>query len=107
MSNAIPYSDQVGAREPNPKYEGNMMLPGRGPFSMAMELRVIDYYGDARTLTYTVYTDGRGFADAHRRFAQRFVRFPLFPALGLCGTPNDVAVRVYRRQRWDVCGNRL
>lgn len=93
VSNAIPY-DEVGAREPNPKYEGNMMLPGRGPFSMAMEL-LSYYYGDARTLTYTVYTYGRGFADAHRRFAQAFRALPAIPSTVVTGTPNDVAVRLY------------
>jgi len=42
-----------------------MMLPGGGPFSMALELLGY-YHADARTLTYTAYTYGRGFADAHR-----------------------------------------
>ena len=54
---------QIGARMINPKFEGSMVLPGGGPFSMAMEL-LSYYYGDVRTLTYTAYTYGRGFAAA-------------------------------------------
>ena len=93
VSNAVSY-DELGAREVNPKYEGNMVLPGGGPFSMAMEL--LSYYnGDARTLTYTVYTYGRGFADAHRRFAEAFRAIPAIPGTLVGGTPADVAARVY------------
>jgi hypothetical protein len=94
VSNALPY-DEVGAREPNPKYEGSMVLPGRGPFSMAMEL-LSYYYGDARTLTYTAYTYGRGFADAHRRFAQAFRALPAIRGSVLPDMPSDVAVRLYQ-----------
>lgn len=93
VSNAVPY-DEVGAREPNPKYEGSMMLPGGGPFSMAMEL-LSYYHGDVRTLTYTVYTYGRGFADAHRRFTQAFRALPAIPGALVTNTPTDVAARLY------------
>ena len=61
---------------------------------MAMEL-LSYYYGDARTLTYTVYTYGRGFADAHRRFAEAFRAIPAIPGTLVAGTPTNVAARVY------------
>ena len=63
---------------------------------MAMEL-LSYYYGDARALTYTVYTYGRGFADARRRFARAFRAIPGMPAL-VAGTPTDV-LRVCIRPR--------
>lgn len=92
-SNCVTYDEQP-ARILNPKFEGTMITPGSGPFSMALEL--LDYYhGDARTLTYTAYTYGRGFADAHRRFAQAFLALPAVPATVVTGTPTDVAARVY------------
>jgi hypothetical protein len=93
VSNAVSY-DEIGARMINPKFEGSMVLPGGGPFSMAMEL-LSYYYGDVRTLTYTAYTYGRGFADAHRRFAQAFRALPAVPGTLVAGTPTDVAARVY------------
>jgi hypothetical protein len=93
VSHCVSY-DEIGAREPNPKYEGNMITPGGGPFSMAMELLAY-YHGDARFLTYTVYTYGRGFADSHRRFAQAFRALPAISGALITGTPTDTAVRVY------------
>ncbi len=93
VSNCVSY-DEIASREPNPKYEGNMILPGGGPFSMAMELLAY-YHGDARTLTYTVYTYGRGFADAHRRFAQAFRALPAVPGTVVSGTPTNTKVRTY------------
>jgi hypothetical protein len=86
--------DEIAAREPNPKYEGNMMVPGGAPFSMALELLGY-FHGDARVLTYTAYTYGRGFADAHRRFAQAFQALPAVPGALVAGTDPDVAARVY------------
>jgi hypothetical protein len=53
------------------------------------------YYGDVRTLTYTAYTYGRGFADAHRRFAQAFRALPAVPGTLVAGALTDVATRVY------------
>jgi len=93
ISNTVSY-EELAAREPNPKYEGNMVTPAGAPFSMAMELLGY-YYGDARTLTYTVYTYGRGFADAHRRFAQAFRALPAVPGTVVSGTPADVMERTY------------
>jgi hypothetical protein len=93
VSNAVSY-DEAGARYVNPKFEGNMMLPGGGPFSMAVELLAY-YHGDARTMNYTVYTYGRGFADAHRRFAQAFLALPAVPGNVVAGTQTDVKARVY------------
>ena len=92
-SNCISY-DEIASREPNPKYEGTMLVPGGAPFSMAMEL-LSYYYGDARTLTYTAYTYGRGFADAHRRFAQAFRALPAVPGTLVAGSPANTAVRTY------------
>ena len=94
VSNMVSY-DEFGSREPNPKYETTVVLPGGAPFSMAVELLAY-YYGDVRTLTYTAYTYGRGFADAHRRFAQAFRSLPAIPGQLLPGSPDDVAARIYR-----------
>ncbi len=93
VSNCVSY-DEIASREPNPKYEGNMVLPGGGPFSMAIEL-LSYFYGDARTLTYTVYTYGRGFADAHRRFAQAFRALPAVAATSTANPTADSVVRTY------------
>jgi fibronectin type 3 domain-containing protein len=96
MSNAVSY-DEIGARSINPKFEGNMVTPAGGPnnqFSMALEL-LAWYHADARTLTYTVYTYGRGFADAHRRFAQAFRALPAIPGSVVPATPTDTKARVY------------
>jgi fibronectin type 3 domain-containing protein len=93
VSNAVSY-DEAGSRYINPKFEGNMVTPGGAAFSMAMELLGY-YHGDARTLTYTVYTYGRGFADAHRRFAQAFRALPAVPGTVVEGTPTDTKVRTY------------
>lgn len=92
-SNAISY-DEVGSRSINPKYEGNMVTPGGAPFSMAFEL-LSYFHGDARTLNYTVYTYGRGFADTHRRFAQAFLALPAIPGTVVDQGDKDVKVRTY------------
>lgn len=93
VSNAVSY-DEAGARYSNPKFEGSMMLPGGGPFSLAVELLAY-YHGDARSLNYTVYTYGRGYADAHRRFAQAYLALPAVPGNVVDGTPANVRARVY------------
>ncbi len=93
VSNVVSY-DEVGARSINPKYEGNMLTPGGGPFSMALELLAY-FHGDARTLNYTVYTYGRGFADAHRRFAQAFLALPATKGAVVEQGDADVKVRTY------------
>jgi hypothetical protein len=93
VSHAVSYAE-IDARGINPKYEGTMVVPGGAPFSMALE--VLSWaYGDARTLTYTAYTFARGFADAHRRFAQAFLALPAVPGTLVAGTDPDVAARVY------------
>jgi hypothetical protein len=92
-SNAVSY-DEIGSRAINPKYEGNMVTPCGAPFSMALEL-LSYFHGDARTLNYTVYTYGRGFADAHRRFAQAFLALPAIPGTVVDQGDPDVKVRTY------------
>ena len=87
--------DENGMRTINPKFEGNMVTPGGGPFSMAYETLAY-FYGDARTLTYTVYTYGRGFADAHRRFAQAFLALPAVPGTIIEQPDPDVRIRTYK-----------
>jgi hypothetical protein len=77
VSNVVSY-DEVGARSINPKYEGNMISPAGPACSMALEL-LAWFHSDARTLNYTAYTYGRGFADAHRRFAQAYLALPALP----------------------------
>lgn len=93
VSNVVSY-DEVGARSINPKYEGNMITPAGPAFSMALELLAY-FHGDARTLNYTVYTYGRGFADAHRRFAQAFLALPAIPGTVVESGDPDVKVRAY------------
>jgi hypothetical protein len=97
VSNCVSY-DELAAREPNPKYEGTMVLPGGGSYSMEAELLGY-FYGDARTLTYTAYTYGRGFADAHRRFAQAFRALPAsgtgVTTTVVTGTPTNIMERTY------------
>jgi len=93
VSNVVSY-DEIGARSINPKYEGNMITPGGPAFSMALEL--LSYFnGDARTLNYTVYTYGRGFVEAHRRFAQAFLALPAVPGNVVDQADADVKVRTY------------
>jgi hypothetical protein len=93
VSDCVSY-DEIGARSINPKYEGNMIMPAGAPFSMALEL-LSYFHGDARTLTYTVYTYGRGFADAHRRFAQAFLALPAIPGTVVDQGNADLKVRTY------------
>jgi len=93
VSNVVSY-DEIGSRSINPKYEGNMLTPGGAPFSMALELLPY-FHGDARTLNYTVYTYGRGFADAHRRFAQAFLALPAIPGAVVDQADMDLKVRTY------------
>lgn len=93
VTNIMSY-DEIVARYINPKYETNMITPAGGPFSMALEL-LSYYHGDARTLTYTAYTFGRGFADAHRRFAQAFRALPAVQGSVVADTPADTKVRTY------------
>ncbi len=93
VSNAVSY-DEVGARTINPKFEGHMITPGGAPFSMAFEV-LSWFHADARTLSYTVYTYGRGFADAHRRFAQAFLALPAVDGTVLDSGDQDVKIRAY------------
>lgn len=74
VSHMVSY-DEIGSRVINPKYEGNMMIPGGPDFAMSLEL-LSWFHADPHTLNFTVYTFGRGFADAHRRFAQAFLALP-------------------------------
>ncbi len=93
VSNVVSY-DESGSRTLNPKFEGHMVTPAGAPFSMALEL--LSYFnGDARTLTYTVYTYGRGFADAHRRFAQAFLALPATEGKVIDQGDPDVKARLY------------
>lgn len=93
VSNAVSY-DEIGMRSINPRYEGSMITPGGPAFSMALELLAY-FHGDARTLNYTVYTYGRGFADAHRRFAQAFLALPAIPGTVVDQGDKDLKVRTY------------
>ena len=97
MSNPVPY-DEIASRSINPKYEGSMMTPGGAPFSMALEL-LSWFHGDARVLTWTAYTYGRGFADAHRRFAQAFLALPAVPGRELDTGDPDVKARLYETDK--------
>ncbi len=93
VSNVVAY-DEIGSRSINSKYEGNMITPAGPAFSMALELLPY-FHSDARTLNYTVYTYGRGFADAHRRFAQAFLALPAIPGTVVDQADKDLKVRTY------------
>jgi hypothetical protein len=102
VSNVVSY-DEIASRYINPKYEGNMITPAGPNFSMALE--VLSYFhGDARTLTYTAYTYGRGFADAHRRFAQAFLALPAIEGKIIDNADKDVKVREYSTQNGTYIG---
>lgn len=94
VSNPVVY-DEACSRFINPKYEGNMSVPGGAPFSMALEL-LAWFNGDVRTLTFTTYTYARGFADAHRRFAQAFLALPAIEGRRIATSDPDICVRSYR-----------
>ena len=102
MSNPVAY-DEIASRSLNPKYEGNMLTPGGAPYSMAMEL-LAWFHGDARTITYTVYTYGRGFADAHRRFAQAFLALPAVDGRVLDSGDPDIRLRLYETEKGTYLG---
>ncbi len=93
VSNAVSY-DEIGARTINPRYEGSMTTPAPAAFSMALEL-LAWFHGDARTLSYTPYTYARGFADAHRRFAQAFLALPAIKGTVVDQGDKDLKVRTY------------
>ncbi len=93
VSNQVMY-DEIGSRTINPRYEGSMVSPAGAAFSMAFELLAY-FHGDARTLTYTPYTYGRGFADAHRRFAQAFLALPAIPGTIVAQGDANLKVRIY------------
>lgn len=93
VSNVVSY-DEIAARSINPKYEGNMISPAGPAFSMALEL-LSWFHSDARTLAYTVYTYGRGFAAAHRRFAQAFLALPAIPGTVAEQGDPELKVRLY------------
>jgi beta-galactosidase-like protein len=93
VSNAVSY-DETFSRTINPKFEGNMIMPAGPAFSMAFEILAY-FQGDARTLTYTVYNYGRGFADAHRRFAQAFLALPAVDGKVVDVPDSDLKIRLY------------
>lgn len=96
VSNAVMY-DEIGSRTINPRYEGSCLTPAGSDFSMALEVMAW-FHGDARTLTYTTYTYGRGFADAHRRFAQAFLALPAIEGTVVEQGDKEVKVRAYSSQ---------
>ena len=93
LSNPVPY-DEIASRSLNPKYEGNMFTPGPAEYSMAIEL-LGWFHADARTISWTVYTYGRGYAEQHRAFAQAFLALPAMKGAEAPSGDADVKVRVY------------
>jgi len=102
VSNCVSY-DEVGARTINPRYEGSMVTPSPAAFSMALELLPY-FHGDARTLSYTPYTYARGFAAAHRRFAQAFLALPAIPGTVVDQGDADLKVRTYASDKGTYVG---
>ena len=101
VSNMVSY-DEIGSRTIHPKYECNELIPAGAAYSMAMELLPY-FHGDARTLNFTTYTYGRGFADAHRRFAQAFLTLPAISGK-IVQTEDDLRVRTYPSQNGTYVG---
>jgi hypothetical protein len=86
--------DELGRCSVDPHFECNQVTPGGGNFSMALE--VLSYFhGDVRTLTWTGYTYGRGFAAEHRRFSQAFLALPAIPSAIVDQGNADLKVRTY------------
>ena len=104
VSNTISY-DENGYKRLHPGFECNMVIGGGGDFSMANEL-LAWFHADARVLTYTAYTFARGFADAHRRFAQAFLALPAVPGTVLPSSDADVCIRSYADGRYVGVANR-
>ena len=46
-------------------------------------------------MTYTSYLYGRGFADAHRRFAQAYLALPAIPGTVIDQGDTDLKIRTY------------
>lgn len=93
ISNPVVYDESFG-RLINPKYECNEVVPGGSNFSMALELMSY-FHTDANTITFTTYTYGRGFADAHRHFAQAYLALPAIKCEVLPNADQDVKIRRY------------
>jgi hypothetical protein len=93
VSNAVPYDESFG-RFINHKYEANETTPGGNSFSMALELMSY-FHTDANTITFTTYTYGRGFAVAHRRFAQAYLALPAVKGDVVPYPDDEVKVRRY------------
>ena len=94
VSNPMAY-DEIASRSLNPKYEGNMLTPGPSEYSMAVEL-LSWFHSDARTITDTSYTYGRGYADAHRAFACAYLALPATDGKVAPSADADVKVRTYQ-----------
>lgn len=103
VSSCITYDEQAGRSVVNPRHEANNVLPGGAPFSMATEL-LSYFHGDVRTLTQTSYTYGRGFADAHRRFAQAFRALPAVPGTVVTAPNTNTKVRTYATSQGTYVG---
>ncbi len=102
VSNAVSY-DEVGYKTINRRYECNMITPAGSNFSMALEVLAC-FHSDPRTLTYTTYTFGRGFADAHRRFAQAYRALPALEGTVVEGIDPDIKVRLYKTENGTYVG---
>jgi len=94
VSHMVLYEEVIAKFCQYSKFEGSMLTPAGPAFSMAFELWAW-FYGDANVLTFTSYTYGRGFADAHRRFAQAYLALPAIKGTDVdIGNP-DIKVRTY------------
>ena len=97
LTNMVTY-DEHARRCLNSRYETNMVTPGGPEYAMANEVLMV-FSADPDTISYTVYTYGRGFAASHRRFAQAFLALPAAKgeevADALAEADPDVKVRRY------------
>ena len=91
MCNMFNYEEKGRHNVQGDKYESSEMTPGGPAFAMAEEVLAC-FHGDPNVVTCTTYTYGRGFVDAHRRFAQAFLALP--DARGTVVDQGDADVRV-------------
>ncbi|OGV37478.1 MAG: hypothetical protein A2X48_19180 [Lentisphaerae bacterium GWF2_49_21] len=94
MCNMYNYEEKQRWNVQGHNHESCEMTPAGPAFSMAEEV-LCCFHGDPDVITCTTYTYGRGFIDAHRRFAQAFLALPATKGTVVKNENPDVKVRTY------------
>ncbi len=94
VCNMFSYEEKARWNVQADNHESCEMTPGGPDFGMADEVLSV-FHGDPQTLTWTTYTYGRGFIDAHRRFAQAFLALPAVAGVVVPQANPDIRVRRY------------